>query len=165
MPTPPFVLELREHVGHRELWLIGVTAYVLRPGERGPQVLLVRRVDDGRWTPVTGIVDPGEEPDLAAAREAHEETGVSIEVERLLAVRATGLVRYPNGDESRYLDHAFRCRYVSGDAHVADDESSEVGWFDVTDLPPLGEVFLAGLRRALAPDDGQVLFGDERRPR
>ena len=40
-------------------------------------MLLVKRSDNGAWTPVTGIVDPGEEPAVAAAREALEETGVA----------------------------------------------------------------------------------------
>ena len=31
--------------------------------------LTVRRADDGAWTPVTGIIDPGEEPAIAAVRE------------------------------------------------------------------------------------------------
>ena len=58
MPTPDFVLALREKVGTALLWLPAVTAVVLR----GQEVLLVRRADTGAWTPVTGIVDPGEQP-------------------------------------------------------------------------------------------------------
>ena len=37
---------------------------------------MVKRSDNGEWTPVTGIVDPGEEPAVGAVREALEETGV-----------------------------------------------------------------------------------------
>jgi len=29
----------------------------------------------------------------------------------------------------------FRCRYVSGEAEVGDEESVEVAWFAVSDLP------------------------------
>ena len=54
MPIPEFIVELRELVGHRELWLPGVTAVVLRDDE----VLLVQRSDNLAWGPVTGIVDP-----------------------------------------------------------------------------------------------------------
>jgi 8-oxo-dGTP pyrophosphatase MutT (NUDIX family) len=56
MATPDFVLSLREAVGTAPLWLSGVTAVVTR----GDDVLMVRRSDTGAWTPVTGIVDPGE---------------------------------------------------------------------------------------------------------
>ena len=82
MATPDFIVELRKQVGHTELWLPGVTAIVLKPIEAGaplwavPEVLLVQRADDGQWTPVTGIVDPREEPHHAAVREVAEETGL-----------------------------------------------------------------------------------------
>ncbi|MGW2217585.1 NUDIX domain-containing protein, partial [Nonomuraea sp. NPDC001684] len=72
MPTPEFVLALREKIGTEPLWLSGVTAVVLHED----QVLLVRRSDTGAWTPVTGIIDPGEQPADAALREVAEETGV-----------------------------------------------------------------------------------------
>ena len=53
----------------------GVTAVVLNPPRT--HLLVVRRADDGRWTPVTGIVDPGEEPARAAEREVAEEAGIA----------------------------------------------------------------------------------------
>ena len=92
MATPDFVLELRRHVGHAPLWMPGTTVVIARsaPGcapidwERpiapeAVEILCVRRSDNGTWTPVTGIVDPGEEPAVAAAREALEEADVRIE--------------------------------------------------------------------------------------
>ncbi|MEJ5997950.1 NUDIX hydrolase [Corynebacterium sp. H130] len=136
--TPEFILKLREKVGHAELWLPGVTAIILKADE----VLLVRRSDNGQWTPVTGIVDPREEPHLAAIREAKEEAGVEISVEKLLWVQAVGPVEYPNGDVTSYVDTAFVCRYESGEAHPADDESTEVGWFPVAELPPMKPRFV-----------------------
>ena len=36
---------------------------------------------------------------------------------------------HANGDRASYLDLTFACTYVSGEAHVADDESSDVRWF------------------------------------
>ena len=108
MTVPDYVLALRHHVGHAPLWLPGVTAVGLRDDE----VLLVRRSDDLTWTPVTGIVDPGEQPAVAASREVTEESGVHVEVERLAWVNATSLVVHVNGDQAYYLDHLFRCSYV-----------------------------------------------------
>ena len=108
MPVPDFVLELRARVGHSMLWLSGATAVILRDGVRGPETLLVRRSDDGAWSPVCGIVDPGEDPHLAAVREAAEEAGVLIEVERLAWLSVTDPVIYDNGDVTQYIDHTFR---------------------------------------------------------
>ncbi len=146
MPTPDFVLRLREKIGHDPLWLPGVTAVVLREEE----VLLVRRSDNGRWTPVTGIVDPGELPALTAVREAEEETGVTCVVEALVWVNVSEPIVHVNGDHAQYLDHTFRCRYVSGAAHVADDESSDVGWFALDRLPEMPEPLAERIRRAVA---------------
>ena len=72
MPTPDFILRLREKIGHDLLWLPGVTAVVLDDRNR---VLLGRRADNGRWTLITGILEPGEQPAVGVVREVLEETG------------------------------------------------------------------------------------------
>jgi len=46
MPIPQFIVDLRAHIGHAPLWLIGVTAVVVR----GDEVLLVERADNGVWS-------------------------------------------------------------------------------------------------------------------
>jgi ADP-ribose pyrophosphatase YjhB (NUDIX family) len=58
MPIPEFIVELRRHIGHAPLWLPCVTAVVIRD----QHVLLVKRADNQAWTPVTGIVEPVENP-------------------------------------------------------------------------------------------------------
>lgn len=148
MATPEFILDLRAAVGHALLWLPGMTAVVLDGG----RVLLVRRADTGEWTPVTGICDPGEHPADTAVRECLEETGVHAEVEVLAWVNVTRVVEYPNGDRTQYVDHTFRCRAVGGEAHVADDESSEVRWFDLDALPPMDPVHVERVRTAVGHD-------------
>jgi ADP-ribose pyrophosphatase YjhB (NUDIX family) len=158
VPIPPFIVELRERIGHDLLWLPGITAVVLREGDRGTQVLLIRRSDDGAWTPVTGIVDPGENPHVAAVREVLEEASVVAEVERLVWVRATPVVTHQNGDLAQYLDHTFRCRWVSGDPTPGDDEATDAGWFDLDDLPDMRPVFTERIACALAAP-GDVRLG------
>jgi len=157
VPTPPFILALREHVGHGMLWLTGVTAVVVRgagdgreggvrAGDAGEgaagggaprEVLLVRRADTGAWTPVTGIIDPGEQPAAAGAREVLEETDVTARPVRLVSVSTLPPMTYPNGDEARYLDLTFLFAWVSGEPSPADGENTEAAWFPVDALPPL----------------------------
>jgi len=149
MPIPEFIVELRRLVGTTELWLPGVTAVVRRDDE----LLLVQRSDNHQWTPVTGIVDPGEEPGVAARREALEETGVEISVDRLASMGVVGPVTYPNGDRTSYLDHVFACTWLAGEAHVADDESVAVGWFGLDDLPPMREEMLDRIAAALSGEE------------
>lgn len=132
MPVPAFVTALRAHVGTAPLWLSGVSAVVLDDADR---VLLARRRDDGLWSVVSGILDPGEQPAPAAVREVHEETGVEAQVVALASVLSGDLVTYPNGDRAQYLSLTFLCRHVSGVPYVADDESLDVGWFALDALP------------------------------
>lgn len=135
MPTPDFVLELRRYVGTRPLFLSGVTAVILR----GDEVLLGRRSDNGALAPVTGIIDPGEEPADAAAREALEEAGVVIRVDRLVWVHQLPRVTYANGDQSDYLDLVFRCTWIWGDPEPVDGEMSAVFWRSLDDLEDVRE--------------------------
>jgi 8-oxo-dGTP pyrophosphatase MutT (NUDIX family) len=150
MPIPDFIVELRQLVGHGHLWLPGVTAVV----RRGEEILLVQRSDNGAWTPVTGILDPGEEPARAAVREVFEETGVTARVDRLASTWVSGPITHVNGDVATYLDLTFACTWVSGEPFVADDESRDVAWVRRDELARrgVGEEMLRRIDAALSDD-------------
>ncbi|WP_100835421.1 NUDIX hydrolase [Kitasatospora fiedleri] len=150
MGIPAFLADLRAVVGHRPLWLSGVSAVVV---DEDGRVLLGRRADNGRWALISGIIDPGEQPADAVVRECLEETGVEVRPERLVAVAVSPMIEYPNGDRTQYLDLVFRCRPLSGEARVNDDESLEVGWFHPDALPELEDRLLDHIARALAGKD------------
>ncbi len=146
MPTPDFVLALRERIGTHPLWLPGVAAVVVR----GDEVLLVQRADCGSWTPVTGILDPEEEPAVGAVREVLEETCVVATAERLVWVHATPEVTFGNGDRAAFLSLCFRCAWVSGEPVVGDDESRATGWFRLDALPQMSPDNLRRIELAVA---------------
>ena len=150
MPIPEFIVEMRRLIGRREMWLPGITAVITRGEGATQDVLLVRRADNGQWTPVTGIPEPGEEPAVAAAREALEETGVEIRVDRLASTSVMAGVVHANGDRASYLDVTFACTWLSGEAHVADDESTDVRWFARNDLPEMSPVMTQRIDDALS---------------
>jgi len=152
MGTPEFILELRRHVGTRPLFLSGVTAVIVRDG----QILLGRRSDTGALTPITGIVDPGEEPADAACREALEEAGVVVRAERLAWVHQIPRVTYENGDQTDYLDLTFRCAWISGEPYPADGEMLDVGWYPLDPLPEMGDEMRRRILSAL--HDGPAAF-------
>lgn len=158
MPTPEFVLDLRRHIGTAPLWLSGVTAVVLRPAAEGAQeVLLVQRADNGAWTPVTGIIDPGEHPAVAGAREVLEEAGVVARATRMSLVGVTEEIVYPNGDHSQYLDLTFRFDWVSGEPHPADGENTQARWFPSDALPTMSDHMRERVESALA-ERGEAAF-------
>jgi ADP-ribose pyrophosphatase YjhB (NUDIX family) len=136
MAIPDFLRELRATLGHRLLFLPGVNAVVFDDQQR---VLLVRRSDDGRWTVVGGIPEPGEQPAQAIVREIHEETAVRAVPERVVGIYTEEPTAYPHGDRVQFMSITFRCRAVGGEARVNDEESTEVGWFALDELPPLGD--------------------------
>ncbi len=153
MATPDFIKNIRATAGHQLLYLPGVTAVVF--DERG-RVLLGRRSDNGEWSVVGGIPEPGEQPAEAAVREVYEETGVECVVERVVLVQTLRAVQYGNGDICQFMDVTVACRATGGEARVNDDESLEVGWFEVDALPEMREFATFRIEQALA--DGPTWF-------
>ena len=136
MPTPDYIARIRRVYGQGRLLLPGVSAVVLRRDLEAGQVhlLLTRRSDTGRWSLPAGIVEPFEQPAAAALRELLEETRITAEAERLALLTTDPDVVYPNGDCCQFVSMCFRCSYVSGEAQVGDEESTEVAWFRADDL-------------------------------
>ncbi|MGX1792075.1 NUDIX hydrolase [Microbacterium sp. NPDC055312] len=155
MATPEFVLALRERIGTAPLSLVGATAIVFRD----EKVLLGRRADNGAWQAISGIVEPGEEPADAAARECLEEAGVVVSVDRLALVQQMPRVTYANGDQVDYLDLVFRCTWVSGDPHPADGELTEVGFYDLAAMGEVDDAHLRKIALAMAEDDPATFRG------
>ncbi|MFJ5533741.1 NUDIX hydrolase [Streptomyces sp. NPDC093261] len=147
MATPDFIRTIRASAGHQMLWLPGVTAVVFDDDGR---VLLGRRADNGQWSVIGGIPEPGEQPAACAVREVYEETAVRCVAERVVLVQALAPVTYANGDRCQYMDITFRCRAIGGEARVNDDESLDVGWFAVDALPELNEFALLRIKQALS---------------
>ncbi|WP_293954502.1 NUDIX domain-containing protein [uncultured Corynebacterium sp.] len=176
MPVPDFILNIREKIGHDQLWLPAVTAVVIRDVPPGspfhvtPDVLLVKRADNGEWTPPTGICDPDEQPHVTAAREVLEETGLEVTADALLGVGVVGPVTYENGDVSSYMDTALRCTVVGSDEPVlGDDENTEVGWFPISKMPVTNQRFRMVIADAVAqlkhPQGYRPRMGYEKRTR
>jgi 8-oxo-dGTP diphosphatase len=99
---------------------------VIIPSERG--VVLIRRGTEpfeGRWALPGGFVEVGETVEEAAYREAAEETGLAVEVARLVGVYSDP-ERDPRGHN---VSVAFLARVLSGDL-VAATDASEVAVLD-----------------------------------
>lgn len=155
MPTPQFVLDLRQKVGHDQLWLSTAMGVVL--DDRG-RVLLGRRNDTGNWTLPGGIIDPGEQPADAACREVYEETGVIAVPEVLTTISVSPPITYPNQDRVQYLEYCFRCRVAGGEARVHDGELVEVAWHGLDALPVLSPFTTRLLTTALEATSAAFTF-------
>jgi len=100
-------------------------------------VLLQRRSDNGLWGLPGGSVEIGESVTTAVVREVQEETGLVVEVERLVGVYsnpAFQVVRYKDGNVVHYINTLMTCRIVEGTLQTC-DESLELKFFHPTRLP------------------------------
>ena len=110
---------------------------VWRDGDRDREFLLLHRLAPGgagfhgawAWTPPSGARQPGETPDIAAARELHEETGLRLPL--VSADTAT-----PSREVALYVAHAPQDAAV-----VLDHEHDQFRWLPLEQaaalcLPP-----------------------------
>lgn len=102
---------------------------------RGDDVLLMRRHNvhgAGTWSTPGGYLEYGESPETCAAREALEETGVTVGEPSFLAITNDF---FPER-EKHFITIWMRAEWQSGEAAcTAPDESTEVGWFPHDQLP------------------------------
>ena len=116
--------------------IVGVGVVVLRSGQKGPEVLLIRRGKpprQGEWSIPGGKQEWGETLHDAAHREIWEETGVKIDGLRLIDV-VDGLMRTADGVLSRHLTLVdYRADWVAGDVRAGDD-AVDARWVPVTEI-------------------------------
>lgn len=120
---------------------VAVTALV----EHDDRVLLIRRAmnpERGKWALPGGYVDYGEDPREAAQREVREETGLEVEITRLVGVRGGPS---PYGGPTVIIDYAAR---VTGGTAQPLDDAAEIGWYAAAD--PLPEIAFDSTRDLLA---------------
>jgi ADP-ribose pyrophosphatase YjhB (NUDIX family) len=101
------------------------------------RILLQRRSDNGLWGLPGGSVEIGESVRQAIVREVREETGLAVEVVRLIGVYSDPtfqVVRYPDDMVVHYVSILFACR-ISGGALQTCEETLDLQFFDPTDLP------------------------------
>lgn len=116
----------------KEVWPQLATAVIVLI-HRGEEVLLVRAKNFKRdfFGLVAGFVETGETLEEAVAREAMEETGVTITNIRYFGSQPWP---YPCG-----LMVGFHADYVSGDIHLQRSEIASGGWFSHDALPNIPE--------------------------
>lgn len=128
---------VRPFIGH-DPW-IGVGAMVLIVREDG-RILAMQRRDNKLWAVPSGFCDLGENVAYTAVREAREETGLHIELERLLGVYSDPAFHttYANGDQVQAVGAVFKAGVVGGHLQPDPQEVADLQW-----LPP--DMFLAAM--------------------
>ncbi|MCA1672192.1 MAG: NUDIX hydrolase [Actinobacteria bacterium] len=104
---------------------VAVVGAVFRDDGR---VLAIQRRDTGEWQPPGGVLELAETFEEGVKREVLEETGISVDVERLAGV-------YKN-IPGRIVALVFRCRPLTGSAQPS-DEAAAVRWLTLTEAADL----------------------------
>lgn len=102
--------------------------------EEDSRVLLVRRANEpyrGLWALPAGFINGGEDPAEAAARECLEETGLIVNIKKVLDV-ITGREHERGAD----FIIVYSAEVISGEMSPADDADA-VEWFERNNLPNL----------------------------
>jgi len=105
-------------------------------GDKGSvEVVIVAVGGQNRWQLPKGLVDAGENPEIAAVREAREEGGVSSEVVQLIDTIEYWYAGLDNGIRVRFHKrvHFYLLRYISGETKDHDWEVNEARWVPIDD--------------------------------
>ncbi len=95
--------------------------------DRREQVVLILREDFRIWGVPGGGIEPGESREEAAIREALEETGYQVALEKYV-----GCYERPQLNDLR---HIYRAHIAGGKPLLSGPETLEVRWFPVDKLP------------------------------
>lgn len=138
--------------------VFGAATVIVRDG----RVLLVHHTyGELNWELPGGGADPGESAEQAALREALEEVGVALTIERM-----TGVYWEPHGALG-WHHFVFRASLAPGspEPYAADrTEISECGWFAVDALPrPMSDFTARRIEDALSGRPAGVFVVSERR--
>lgn len=139
-----YIEDLRSVVGNHPLILVGVAVAVIN--ENGEFLLQKRR--DGVWGVPGGFMEPGESTEETGRREVLEETGLEVGHLNLIGVFSGKqyFVKLPNGDEFHPVTVAYVTKEINGGELKADgEESMEVKFFKVSELPDKLNPFIKGL--------------------
>lgn len=129
-------LHFGERVAREATVMVGASALIL--DETGERVLLTRRTDNGRWCLPGGRMDPGESLAETCVREVREETGLEVEVVRLVGLYSSPdvLVEYADGNRRQIVAAHFLVRILGGELGLS-DETTEAGYFSRGELEAL----------------------------
>ena len=131
-----YLSDLRRIVGNRPLLSIGSTVLVFNEKN---ELLLNLRADTNTWGIPGGALELIETIEQTAVRELFEETGLVLNDMELLHVFSGQdmYFKYPNGDELYSVVCLFLAKAFTGDLKIQDNESIELKYFGLNNLPGL----------------------------
>jgi ADP-ribose pyrophosphatase YjhB (NUDIX family) len=138
------------------MFSVSVNVAVMQEG----RILLTQREDFETWVMPSGRVEEGESLAQAAIREAKEETGIDVELTRLVGLYSRIGTMYPG------YTVLFAARPVGGKPKLQQGETIAVQWFPFAGIPaPLSVGQARRIQDAIHGAAGLVVRQEIRTPR
>lgn len=112
---------------------IGCAAIIFDPTRQ--KILLTRRTDNGRWCLPGGAMEPGETAAEACIREVWEETGLQVEVVKLIGVYSSPhrVTAYADGNRFQFVSFSFEALITGGTLGLS-EETTAYGYFALAEM-------------------------------
>ena len=129
-----YIMNLRKYVGHEPLIGVGATTLVFNDKN---ELLLNLRTDTNTWGIPGGSMELNETIEETAIRELKEEAGIRADKLELVSVLSGKdyYFEYPNGDKMCTVIILFKVLNYTGNIKVSDNESKQLKFFALNDLP------------------------------
>ena len=129
-----YIMDLRKIVGHRTL-IMPCACLIIGDGKGN--VLLQKRVDDGKWGYHGGAIEIDEAVEDALKREVKEELNIEIDEMQFFGIYSGPTYHhiYPNGDETSCIEIVYVCSKYHGEFRFQKEEVAKVAWFNRDNLP------------------------------
>jgi ADP-ribose pyrophosphatase YjhB (NUDIX family) len=130
-----YIEMIRELVGNTPI-ILNVAAGVVM--NQHNEVLLNLRTDSHNWSLPGGFLEYGETYRQACLREMKEDSGLDVEIVKLLKAFDKGTATYPNGDVAQTITELFLVKPIGG--HLLTEKTDEtlaLQYFSLANLPPL----------------------------
>lgn len=113
-----------ERVGKNGKLAVGCSAAVF--DENNEHILLIRRTDNDKWAVPGGYMEAGENFTEACAREVFEETGLQVQVKRLISIYTSPhiLLKYPDGNRWQLVVLHFEAKIMNGKLSQSDESTA-----------------------------------------
>lgn len=133
-----YIMDLRKKVGHDTLIGLGATTLVFN---KNKELLLNLRTDTNTWGIPGGSMELHETIQDTAIRELKEKVGIDIDAKDLRLIDVLSgdeyYFEYPNGDKMCTVIVLFKVENYSGTIMIGDNESKELRFFKLDNLPSL----------------------------